>query len=48
MAGHALILVENLSVPFDRRVWQECHALRDAGWQVHVICPQGAKQDTEP
>ncbi|MEV8612328.1 glycosyltransferase family 4 protein [Amycolatopsis sp. NPDC051373] len=44
----ALILVENLSVPFDRRVWQECQTLRDAGWEVHVICPQGTKRDTEP
>ncbi len=44
----ALILVENLSVPFDRRVWQECATLRDAGWKVHVICPQGTKRDTEP
>jgi glycosyltransferase involved in cell wall biosynthesis len=35
-------------VPFDRRVWQECTALHDAGWNVHVICPQGMKQDTEP
>jgi glycosyltransferase involved in cell wall biosynthesis len=43
----ALILVENLSVPFDRRVWQECTTLRDAGWEVHVICPQGSKRDTE-
>ncbi|MET9063516.1 glycosyltransferase family 4 protein [Streptosporangium sandarakinum] len=49
MAGRkALILVENLSVPFDRRVWQESTALRDAGWEVHVICPRGAKRDTEP
>ncbi|HEY6595001.1 MAG TPA: glycosyltransferase family 4 protein [Asanoa sp.] len=48
MPGRALILVENLSVPFDRRVWQECTALRDAGWDVHVICPQGMKRDTEP
>jgi glycosyltransferase involved in cell wall biosynthesis len=47
LAGKALILVENLSVPFDRRVWQESTALRDAGWEVHVICPQGTKQDTE-
>ncbi len=47
MPGKALILVENLSVPFDRRVWQECLALRDDGWQVHVICPQGSKRDTE-
>ncbi|WP_157248878.1 glycosyltransferase family 4 protein [Nonomuraea typhae] len=44
----ALILVENLSVPMDRRVWQESTTLRDAGWEVHVICPQGTKQDTEP
>lgn len=48
MAGRALILVENLSVPFDRRVWQECTTLRDADWEVHVICPQGTKRDTEP
>jgi len=48
LAGKALILVENLSVPFDRRVWQECTALRDAGWSVHVICPQGTGRDTEP
>ncbi|GGX81278.1 glycosyltransferase family 4 protein [Streptomyces anandii] len=44
----ALVLVENLSVPFDRRVWQECTTLRDAGWEVHVICPRGSKRDTEP
>ncbi|MGD9483902.1 glycosyltransferase family 4 protein [Streptomyces sp. TRM70308] len=44
----ALILVENLSVPFDRRVWQECTTLRDAGWEVHVICPRGGRRDTEP
>ncbi|MET9350015.1 glycosyltransferase family 4 protein [Streptomyces termitum] len=43
----ALILVENLSVPFDRRVWQECATLRDAGWEVHVVCPRGGKRDTE-
>jgi glycosyltransferase involved in cell wall biosynthesis len=45
---NALILVENLPVPFDRRVWQECGALTDAGWNVTVICPQGKKRDTEP
>lgn len=43
----ALVLVENLSVPFDRRVWQECTTLRDAGWEVHVICPRGSGRDTE-
>ncbi|WP_323329429.1 glycosyltransferase family 4 protein [Amycolatopsis sp., V23-08] len=34
-------------MPFDRRVWQESTTLRDAGWEVHVICPQGTKRDTE-
>jgi glycosyltransferase involved in cell wall biosynthesis len=48
MARRVLILVENLSVPFDRRVWQESLALRDAGWEVNVICPQGTDRDTEP
>ena len=35
-----LIIVENLPVPLDRRVWQEACALRDAGYDVTVICPQ--------
>ena len=34
-------------MPFDRRVCQESTTLRDAGWDVHVICPQGTKRDTE-
>ena len=36
-----LILVENLPSPFDRRVWQEACALRDAGYGVSIICPTG-------
>src|SRR5687768_9083776 len=36
-----LILVENLPSPFDRRVWQEAGALRDAGHTVTIICPTG-------
>ena len=36
-----LIIVENLPVPFDRRVWQEARALREAGYRVSVICPKG-------
>jgi len=36
---HVLILVQNLPVPFDRRVWQEALALVGAGHRVHVICP---------
>jgi glycosyltransferase involved in cell wall biosynthesis len=47
MKRHILMLVENLSVPFDRRVWQEARALTDGGFKVTVICPTGAKQDTE-
>ncbi len=35
-----LIIVENLPVPLDRRVWQEACALRDMGYQVVIICPQ--------
>jgi len=35
------IIVENLPVPTDRRVWREACALRDAGYQVSVICPKG-------
>ena len=41
MSRHVLILVENLPVPFDRRVWQESRALVDAGYTVTVICPMG-------
>lgn len=44
---HILILVENLSVPFDRRVWQESRALTEAGFKVTVICPTGGNQDRE-
>lgn len=36
-----LIIVENLTVPLDRRVWQEACALRDAGYTVSVVCPKG-------
>ena len=47
MSARVLILVENLSVPFDRRVWQESRALVAAGYEVVVICPMGREQDTE-
>jgi glycosyltransferase involved in cell wall biosynthesis len=36
-----LIIVQNLPVPFDRRVWLECQALVNAGYRVCVICPKG-------
>jgi glycosyltransferase involved in cell wall biosynthesis len=40
-ARRVLILVENLPSPFDRRVWQEASALRDAGYAVSIVCPTG-------
>jgi glycosyltransferase involved in cell wall biosynthesis len=36
-----LVIVQNLPVPFDRRVWLECQALVSAGHQVAVVCPKG-------
>lgn len=42
-----LIAVENLSVPFDRRVWLECLALANAGYQVTVISPRGITTDNK-
>jgi glycosyltransferase involved in cell wall biosynthesis len=41
-----LMLVENLSVPFDRRVWREATTLRDAGYSVTVLSPKGERWDT--
>ncbi|MEZ5856524.1 MAG: glycosyltransferase family 4 protein [Hyphomicrobiaceae bacterium] len=38
-----LIIVENLTVPLDRRVWQEATTLRDAGYTVSVVCPRGGR-----
>jgi len=40
-APRVLIIVQNLPVPFDRRVWLECQALTAAGYQVSVVCPKG-------
>jgi glycosyltransferase involved in cell wall biosynthesis len=38
----AVIIVENMPVPADRHVWQMALALRDADWEVIVICPSTA------
>jgi len=38
---HVLIVVQNLPVPLDRRVWLECQALVAAGYRVSVVCPAG-------
>jgi glycosyltransferase involved in cell wall biosynthesis len=40
-AKRVLIIVQNLPVPFDRRVWLECKALVAAGYDVSVVCPKG-------
>ena len=34
-----LFIVQNLSVPFDRRVWMEATSLQKAGYEITVICP---------
>ena len=36
-----LMIVENLPVPFDRRVWTEAKALKDKGAAITIICPTG-------
>lgn len=36
-----LIIVENLPVPFDSRVWKEATSLHAAGYDVTVLCPRG-------
>ena len=41
MQPRILIIVQNLPVPFDRRVWLECQALTSAGYRVAVVCPKG-------
>ena len=41
------IVVENLPVPFDRRVWQEATSLHEAGAEVTVICPRTKKYPLE-
>lgn len=38
-AGNVLILVENLPVPLDRRVWMEATSLARHGYRVSIICP---------
>lgn len=40
-----LIVVENLPVPLDRRVWLEANALTQAGYKVTVLCPTGRGWD---
>lgn len=41
MNKKVLIIVENLPVPFDTRVWKEALSLREDGYDVTVLCPRG-------
>jgi hypothetical protein len=41
MKNEVLIIVENLPVPFDSRVWKEATSLRENGYDVTVLCPRG-------
>lgn len=49
LLNRVLIIVENLPVPFDRRVWMEATTLQKAGYHVSVISPKGTgfEQDYE-
>lgn len=47
-APRVLILVENNSVPADRRVWSIATALTRAGCEVVVVCPQGNEDQRSP
>ena len=41
MRRKILIIVENLPVPFDRRVWKEACSLHQNGYDVTVLSPRG-------
>ena len=45
MEKRVLIVVQNLPVPFDRRVWLEATTLARAGWRVSVISPKAKGYD---
>lgn len=47
MDRKVLIIVENLPVPFDTRVWQEATTLAANGYTVSVISPTGKGYDKE-
>ncbi|MDD3802897.1 MAG: glycosyltransferase family 4 protein [bacterium] len=45
MGKDILFIVENLSFPFDRRVYREAVTMKQAGYNVSVICPKGRERD---
>lgn len=40
MKKKILIIVENIPVPFDTRVWKEATSLQTNGYEVTVLCPR--------
>lgn len=47
VGNRVLLLVQNCSMPFDRRMWLIATALKDKGYTVTAISPRGAETDTE-
>jgi len=47
MKKHILFIVENCSVPFDRRVWSEALLAREVGFDVSVISPENKSAPRE-
>jgi glycosyltransferase involved in cell wall biosynthesis len=43
MIRKVLIIVENMPVPLDFRVWKQARSLRDAGYEVITLCPKADK-----
>jgi len=48
MTRDILFIIENLSFPFDRRVYREAITMKKAGYNVSVICPKGSDRDNLP
>lgn len=44
LGPHALLVVENETVPHDRRVWNQARSAQRNGYHVSVICPQRKKR----
>src|SRR5579864_8997552 len=42
-----LMLVENMAVPADPRVWHEAYTLHHLGYHVSIICPKGQSRNKE-
>jgi glycosyltransferase involved in cell wall biosynthesis len=45
--GHILFIVENNTVPFDRRVWAEARSAREFGYDVSIICPSDRNRNND-